>query len=71
MKKIYHGIVDGNIIRLKENLDVPNGTQALVKLKALNKEKQEEIKKRQLKLLQKGFSLGGKLYTNREDLHVR
>ncbi len=71
MKKNYHGIVDGNIIRLKENLDVPNGTQALVKLKALNKEKQEEIKKRQLKLLQKGFSLGGKLYTNREDLHVR
>ncbi len=71
MKKNYHGIVDGNIIRLKENLDVPNGTQALVKLKALNKEKQEEIRKRQLKLLQKGFSLGGKLYTNREDLHVR
>ncbi len=71
MKKNYHGIVDGNIIRLKENLDVPNGTQALVKLKALNKEKQEEIKKRQLKLLQKGFSLGEKLYTNRQDLHVR
>ncbi|MCH7674647.1 hypothetical protein IH879_06810 [candidate division KSB1 bacterium] len=71
MKKNYHGVVDGNIIRLKENLDVPNGTQALVKLKALNKEKQEEIKKRQLKLLQKGFSLGGKLYTNRQDLHVR
>jgi len=37
----------------------------------MNKEKQEEIKKRQLKLLQKGFSLGGKLYTNRQDLHVR
>lgn len=71
MKKNYHRVVDGNIIRLKENLDVPNGTQALVKLKALNKEKQEEIKKRQLKLLQKGFSLGGKLYTNRQDLHVR
>ncbi|MCH7756030.1 hypothetical protein IH970_13035 [candidate division KSB1 bacterium] len=71
MKKNYHGIVDGNIIRLKENLDVPNGTQALVKLKTMNKEKQEEIKKRQLKLLQKGFSLGGKLYTNRQDLHVR
>ena len=71
MKKNYQGIVDGNIIRLKENLDVPNGTQVLVKLKTMNKEKQEEIKKRQLKLLQKGFSLGGKLYTNRQDLHVR
>ncbi len=71
MKKNYHGIVDGNIIRLKENLDVPNGTQALVKLKTMNKEKQEEIKKRQLKLLQKGFSLGEKLYINRQDLHVR
>ncbi|MCH7755721.1 hypothetical protein IH970_11445, partial [candidate division KSB1 bacterium] len=59
MKKNYHGVVDGNIIRLKENLDVPNGTQALVKLKTMKKEKQEEIKKRQLKLLQKGFSLGG------------
>ena len=71
MKKNYHGIVDGNIIRLKENLDVPNGTQALVKLKTMNKEKQEEIKKRQLKLLQKGFFLGEKLYINRQDLHVR
>ena len=71
MKKNYHGIVDGNIIRLKENLDVPNGTQALVKLKTMNKEKQEEIKKRQLKLLQKGFSLGEKLYINRQDLHGR
>ena len=71
MKKNYHGVVDGNIIRLKENLDVPNGTQALVKLKTMNKEKQEEIKKRQLKLLQKGFSLGGKLYIIRQDLHVR
>ena len=71
MKKNYHGVVDGNIIRLKENLDVPNGTQALVKLKTMKKEKQEEIKKRQLKLLQKGFSLGEKLYINRQDLHVR
>ena len=71
MKKIYKGIVEGNVVRLEENIGLPIGTQALVTLKTMNKEEQEEIKDRQLKLLDKGFYLGKKLYSRREDLYVR
>lgn len=71
MKKIYKGIVEGNVIRLEENISLPIGTQALVTLKTMNKEEQEEIKDRQIKLLDKGFYLGKKLYSRREDLYVR
>ena len=71
LKKIYKGIVEGNVVRLEENIGLPIGTQALVTLKTMNKEEQEEIKDRQLKLLDKGFYLGKKLYSRREDLYVR
>ena len=71
MKKIYKGTIDGNVIRLKENLDVPNGTEAFVRLKTMRNEKQSEIKKRQLELLEKGFNLGEKFYSNRQDLYAR
>ena len=71
LKKIYKGIVEGNVVRLEENIGLPIGTQALVTLKTMNKEEQEEIKDRQLKLLDKGFYLGKKLYSRRDDLYVR
>jgi len=72
LKKIYKGIVEGNVVRLEENIGLPIGTQALVTLKTMNKKgEQEEIKDRQLKLLDKGFYLGKKLYSRREDLYVR
>ena len=65
MKKVYNGIIDGNIIRLKEKINLPIGTHAIVTLKTMSKEAQEEIKDRQLKLLDKGFNLGKKLYSTR------
>lgn len=71
MKKVYKGIVEGNIIRLEEKIDLPIGSQALITLKTMNKEEQGKIKDRQMKLLDKGFYLGKKLYSKREDLYVR
>jgi hypothetical protein len=69
MKKIYRGIIEGNIIRLRESLDLPRGSQAIITLTALKKEEQEEITDRQMKLLSKGLNLGKKLYTERNDLY--
>jgi hypothetical protein len=71
LKKIYSGIVEGNIIRLEKQIGLPVGTQIFVVLKTLYKDEQEEIKTRQMKLLNKGFYLGKKLYSRREDLYVR
>ena len=71
MKQVYKGIVDGNVIRFEKPIRLPQGTSILVSFSAIYQEKQEEIKKRQLQLLDAGFYLGEKLYTNREDLHVR
>ena len=51
MKKVYKGIVEGNVIRLEGKIGLPLGTQALVTLKTMDKEEQEEIKDRQIKLL--------------------
>ena len=71
LKKVYKGIIEGNVICLKEKIDLPIGSQALIKLKTMNKEEQRKIKDRQIKLLDKGFYLGKKLYSKREDLYAR
>ena len=71
MKKLYKGVVEGNVIRLEKPLELPLGTPVLVSFSTLYKEKQETIKQRQLKLLETGFHLGKKLYIRREDLYVR
>lgn len=71
MKKVYKGIIEGNVIRLEEKIDLPIGSQALITLKTMNKEEQRKIKDRQMKLLDKGFYLGKKLYSKREDLYAR
>ncbi len=71
MKKVYRGIVEGNVIRLEKHTELPAGTHILVSLTTFRKEKQEEIKNRQLKLLDTGFHLGKKHYSRREDLYAR
>jgi hypothetical protein len=71
MKKIYKGIIEGNLIRLKENIDLPMGSEAIITLKSIDKEERQEIVNRQMALLEKGFHLGKKLYTRRDDLYVR
>ena len=71
MKKIYKGIVEGDTIHFDGKIDLPVGTNTLVTLKTLSNENQEEITSRQIKLLNKGFYLGKKLYSHREDLYDR
>jgi hypothetical protein len=71
LKKIYKGTIEGNVIHLDENAGFSVGTHALVTLKTLSEATQADIQNRQLRLLDKGFSLGKKLYANREDLYAR
>ena len=71
MKKIYKGTIKGNVIHLDETTGFSVGTHALVTLKTLSQTTQEDIQSRQIRLLEKGFSLGKKLYTKREDLYAR
>lgn len=71
MKKVYKGVIEDNTIRFDEKIEFPFGTQAFVTLRTINNEEQEEIKNRQLNLLDKGFYLGKKLYLKREDLYER
>jgi hypothetical protein len=71
MKKIYRGIVEGKVIRLEESLDLPLGSQAIITLTTFEKEEQEEITSRQIKLLSEGFDLGKKFYAERNDLYAR
>lgn len=71
MKKVYKGVVEDNVIRFKEKISLPVGTEALATLRTVKKEEQEEIKGRQRRLLDKGFYLGKKLYSTREDLYAR
>jgi hypothetical protein len=71
MKQVYKGIVDGNVIRLEQPIQLPQGTSILVSFSTIYQEKQEAIQQRQLHLLETGFHLGKKLYTRREDLYDR
>ena len=71
MKKFYKGIIEGNLIRLKENVNLPMGSQAIITLRTIDDEEQQEIIQRQIALLEKGFYLGKKLYRKRDDLYAR
>lgn len=71
MKNVYKGTVEGDVIHLDKQIALPVGTQILVILKTLHRDGQEEIKERQTKLLDRGFYLGKKLYSRREDLYAR
>ena len=71
LKKIYKGTVEGNVVHFEKQIGLPVGTQILAILKTLHKDEQEDIKDRQMKLLDRGFYLGKKLYSRREDLYDR
>ena len=44
LKKVYKGVVEDNVIRFKEKISLPVGTEALVTLRTVKKEEQKEIK---------------------------
>ncbi len=71
MRRVLKGSVQGNVIHLDQDIELPEGTPVLVSFSTLYKEKQEKIKNRQLKILEKGFNLGKKLYSKREELYAR
>ncbi len=55
--KTYKGIVKGNTVVLQDKLDVADGTEALVLVKAAEAEEQEIIS-RQKAMLETGFRWG-------------
>ncbi len=71
MKKIFSGTVKGDYIQLEKAAEIPNGTQAKVIVETDAKNKQDEIRNRQLSLIKNGFDLGGKFYSHRNELHER
>jgi hypothetical protein len=71
MKQVAKGIIEGNVIRLEQPVQLPQGTSIIVSFSTIYQEKQEAIQQRQLRLLEQGFALGKKLYTHREDLYDR
>jgi hypothetical protein len=71
LKKILKGIIEDNAIRIEKEIGLPVGTQTLVILKTLHKEKQDEIINRQIKILNKGFNLGKKFFSTRDDFYNR
>lgn len=72
MKRMYKGIVESdNIIRLKEVVDLPKGTEALISLYPFMEGEEKEIQKRELKFLEDGFDMGRVIYAKREELYGR
>lgn len=69
MKKLYRAVVQGNIIQLRESVDLPKGTEALVSISPIKKAEEREIQKRELEFLEKGFDMGSVLYVRREELY--
>lgn len=68
--KTYRGIVKGNTVVLEEKLDVEDGSEALVLVKA-SEDEEKEIVQRQKAMLEKGFEMGKLLYKERGELHGR
>ena len=68
--KTYRGIVKGNTVVLQEELDVEDGAEAFVLVKA-SEDEENEIVQRQRAMLGKGFAMGKLLYKERGELHGR
>jgi hypothetical protein len=71
MRQVHKGTIEGNVIRLEQPVQLPQGTSIIVSFSTFNQEKQEAIQQRQLRRLEQGFPLGKKLYTHREELYDR
>ena len=69
--RTYKGVVNGNTITLEEDPGLPRDSEALVLLRTLTKESQDEIVKRQLELLNQGFDMGKVLVQSREEIYER
>lgn len=68
--KAHRGIIKGNTVVLEQKLDVEDGAEAFVLVKA-SQDEEKEIVRRQKALLEKGFAMGKLLYRERGELHGR
>jgi len=66
MKKVK-GILQGQVIKLLEKVEVKDGTKAEV----IFEENHQQAKERQLGLVKSGFDMGRIIYQSREELHER
>ncbi len=69
--KVYRGIVKGNTVILEETPDLPDDTPALVEIRPLPQEQEEEMVARHLALLRNAPKVGRLLYKKREELYER
>ena len=69
MKKLYRAVVEGNLIRLYEKVDIPDGTETMLTLTPVKSSSEKDITKRQIESLDKGFDMGKILYTKRGELY--
>ncbi|OGL45302.1 MAG: hypothetical protein A2W05_08650 [Candidatus Schekmanbacteria bacterium RBG_16_38_10] len=69
MKKLYRAVVEGNILKLFENIGLPKGTEALITLSPIKKKKEEDTQQREIKFLEQGFDMGKLLYKKREEIY--
>ncbi len=69
--KVYRGIVKGNTVILEETPDLPDETPALVEIRPLPQEQEEEMVARHLALLRNAPKVGRLLYKKREELYER
>jgi hypothetical protein len=68
--KAYKGIVKGKKVHFDETANIKDGSEVLVLVKP-SRTDDEEITKRQLQILEKGYKMGKIVYTSREELHER
>jgi hypothetical protein len=66
--KTYKGIVRNNKVIFEEKVDIKDGSEVLVLVKPSEIE-DEEITKRQIEMLKRGFKMGRILYPSREELY--
>lgn len=68
--RAYKGVVKDKKVHFEEGADIKDGTEVLILLKP-SQEDDEEITRRQLGILEKGYRMGKIIYSSREELHER
>lgn len=68
--RAYKGVVKDRKVHFEEGADVKDGTVVLILLKP-SQEDDEEITRRQLGILEKGYRMRRIIYTSREEVHER
>jgi hypothetical protein len=68
--RAYNGVVKDKKVYFEDDADIKDGTEVFVFVKS-PLDNDEEITKRQLQILDKGYRMGKINYSSREELHER